>query len=87
MKVPSLLLISVAAVELAQKSVLRHPRRLPHRNNSRLCLLRWGVVSQKQREKQKSKSCHCLDFDVDSPLPSDQAEERVIKVEAFCEDV
>ena len=61
------------------ENVLRHPRRLPHRNNSRLGLLRWGKVNQ----KTKSKSG--LDFD--STLPSEQAEERVSKVEAFCEDV
>jgi len=34
---------------------------------------------------QKLKSKSGLDFD--PPLPSDQAEERVINVEAFCEDV
>jgi len=44
-----------------------------------------GKVSQNKKEKQNPKSCICLD--VDSPLPSDQAEERVINVEAFCEDV
>jgi len=59
--------------------VLRHPLRKPHKKNAFLGLLRWGKV------KQKTKSKSALDFD--SPLPSEQAEERAIKVEAFCEDV
>jgi len=59
--------------------VLKHPRRKPHKKNAFLGLLRWGKVNQKIKRKSG------LDFD--SPLPSEQAEERAIKVEAFCEDV
>jgi len=48
-------------------------------------LAQMGRIRQKKNQKLKDKSG--LDFDVDSPLPSEQAEERIKNREAFCEDV
>jgi len=59
--------------------VLRHPRRKPHKKNAFLGLLRWGKVNQNIKSKNG--------LDVDSPLPSEQAEERIKNRGGFCEDV
>ena len=57
MWVPSLLIISVAAAELANEKHIRSnsPRRRPHINNSRLSLLRWGEVRKNQSQKPDLK--------------------------------
>jgi len=69
-RVPSSLVINVAAAELANDKSIHSDilsESLPI-NDSLFCLLRWGRVNQKLKSK-----CG-LDFDVDPPLPSDQAE-------------
>jgi len=77
MRVPSLLLISVAAAELTLKGRAQTSSQNSPQKSLTLRLIQMGKGKSKAKKNQNQQRFHCLDFDVAPPLPSEQAEERV----------